>query len=296
VKHTKSIAFGFYNGLGDVISDKPVVEHFLDDGYDVEIYVYAWLVEFTEFLFPQASVKGIKDTKSIKNIEIKSDNFFLTPNYLHKFSFSKSSFFSYLLKSFILKSKVKKLIAVDVLTILQFAFDVKKTYLDKHFFDRSFSLITKSFKLEYPSFNSSFSKPKKMFVFPFSGRDSKDYPQSKFLKVLNSIKGVDITVFVQEKDLGRVDRGFFEYELKSLSLKEITLMMDRETLVFANDSGTAHLGAMRGCSVVALYGETNPKIYKPRGAGVIKTLNSLDKNVANIDENMILSVINSLLS
>jgi len=290
VKTTKSIAFGFYNGLGDIISDLPIIKEFLKRDYFVEVFVYNWLVDFTKYLLPDALVKGVKDTKDIQNITIESEEFFLTPNYIHKFSFSKSSALSYLIKAILVKRHVKKVIKADILTVLLYTFDIKKTYLDQHFFDMSYHLISKEYDISLDEKTASAKDIKKLFVFPFSGRAQKDYPQEKFISVLKKIDCHNITVFVQENDRKKLHKEFFDFDVQSKSLKEITSLMDDETLVLANDSGPAHLAALKGSKVIALYLATEYNKYMPRGD--VKAIDLRD-GLQNSEE-MILSVINSI--
>jgi len=296
LNQTDSIAFGFYNGLGDIISDLPIIKEFVDRGFLVEVFVYEWLKDFTSFLLPKATVKSVKNTKDIKNISVDSENFFLTPNYLHKFSYSKTAFISYILKAQLLKRKVKNLISVDAITLLTYTFDIKKSYLDSHFFDMSYKLIKQHYDISYPDFDSNEADIKKVFLFPFSGREDKDYPQEKFLKLLRVLKekDIDTTVFVQQKDQKKLQSEFFNYQVKSVSLQEIYSLMDEQTLVIANDSGTAHLGAMRGATVIALYGETDPDIYKPRGRSKVFALRTKSQNVKDISFDEIVTIIEKL--
>jgi len=293
VKTTDSIAFGFYNGLGDIVSDLPVINEFIQKDFFVEIFVYEWLKDFTAYLFPKASVKTVKNSKDIKNISLKSEQFFLTPNYLHKFSYSKTSFLSYLLKSFLLKTKVKKLIASDAKTVLYYTFDIKKTYLDAHFFDMSYSLIKKHFDICIKEKEKKSSKIKQLCLFPFSGREQKDYPQERFLTLLEMLKDeIDIKVFVQEKDRGRLDKRFFDYDVESKSLTDLTDFLNEEKLVLANDSGPAHLGAIKGAKVIVLYLATDSKKYMPKG-----DVEALDlRNGLQNSEKMIHSMIKKSLS
>jgi len=278
VKTTSSIAFGFYNGLGDIISDLPVIEEFIKRGFSVEVFVYEWLREFTHYLLPNADVRSITSSKNIKDISPKSEIFFLTPNYLHKFSYSKTSFLSYLLKSLILKTKVKKVISSDIATLLKYTFNLEKNYLDKHFFERSYALIGKFFDIEIKQ-DKVENSIKKIYLFPFSGRDDKDLAQEDFLKLLDAIDLKDISILVKKDDRKRLHKDFYNYKVKTLSLENIANNMDIHTLVIANDSGPAHLGAYKGCGVVSFFKTTSSELYRPRGSGKVLVFDKFDEKV-----------------
>ncbi len=295
--NNKSISFGFYNGLGDFISEVPLFEWFYKSGYEVEIFVYEWLKEFATYIASFAKVKTIKDTKSISNIHIDTNYFFLSPGYIHKFSYSKTSFLSYIAKKTFLNSKCPNLIAVDNKDIYNYVFDIKKNYLDSHFFYASFYLLRQKFGMTYQEpFKIESKNYKKLFIFPFSGNEKKDYPLEKFVEIAEYFKKMQkykVYIFVQEKDRLRLEDKFKNFLILSISLKEISEILDEDVIVLSNDSGPAHLGAYKGSGVVALYGVTDSQKYKPNGKGKVVTLQARNSDISTIFVQEVIDALNS---
>jgi len=296
MQDTKSITFAFYNGLGDFISELPLMEWFYQNDYKVEVIVYSWLKDFASFLAPFAHVTTIASTKDIIFIVPKTKTFFLSPSYILKFSYSKTSSVSYLLKKFIFTIKTQKCISSTVKDVLFYAFDLKKNYLDEHFFDMSYKLLQKNYDIHLKNFNHDIKiNHENLYLFPFSGDSIKDYPLEKFYEVLEFFdKKYNITIFIQEKDTYKLSKKFNKFSILSISLQEITKYLDAKSIVLSNDSGPAHLATFLGSSVVSLFGITNAKKYMPKGKGKVVALQGSDKKVSNISVKEVLEAINSL--
>jgi hypothetical protein len=50
------VFFGYYEGLGDLISDARIMELFYKKGYDITISVVEWLASLAGTLFPHVGV------------------------------------------------------------------------------------------------------------------------------------------------------------------------------------------------------------------------------------------------
>ncbi len=291
-----SISFGFYNGLGDFISELPFFEWFNQNGYKVTIFVYGWLKEFAAFMAPFAKIKSIKNTRNILEIKVESYHFFLSPGYLQKFSRSKTSALSYVVKKGILGLKTRRLIAAGLNDVYDYTFNKKKNYLDQHFFYMSDNLLKNNFEINYER-RSTIAVPNytKLYIFPFSGNKNKDYPLEDYLYIAKYFsKKYNVTIFVQGKDRKKVLNELKTFNILTISLQEVSQMIDDKTIVLANDSGPAHLAAYRGSAVVALYGITNSQKYKPNGRGNITALQGNNMDVTTISKDKIIDTISSL--
>ncbi len=60
------------------------------------------------------------------------------------------------------------------------------------------------------------------------------------------------------------------------SLLELAALMKRSRLFIGNDAGPMHMAAAVGCSVVALFGPSNPAVWGPRGNQVNTIYKGLD--------------------
>ena len=80
----------------------------------------------------------------------------------------------------------------------------------------------------------------------------------------------------------------------TISLEEISQIMNEKTIVLANDSGPAHLASYMGSPVVVLYGITNAKKYKPNGKGKVITLQGINNDITTIPKDEVINAINSL--
>jgi len=296
MQNQKSITFAFYNGLGDFISELPLMEWFYKSGYKVEVIVYSWLKDFASFLAPFATITTISSTKDILFITPKSKTFFLSPSYILKVDYSKTSFVSYLLKKLIFTIKSKECISSSFKDVLLYAFDLKKNYLDEHFFDMSYKLLQKKYDICLDNFNDNTKIDyENLYLFPFSGDGIKDYPLDKFYEVLEYFeKKYKITIFVQEKDRKKLPKKFNKFPILSISLQEITKYFDKKSIILSNDSGPAHLATFFGSSVVSLFGVTDAKKYMPKGKGKVIALQGSDKKVSNISVKEVIEAINSL--
>ena len=296
MQNQKSITFAFYNGLGDFISELPLMEWFYKSGYKVEIVVYSWLKEFASFLAPFATVVTISSTKDVLFLTSNSKIFFLSPSYILKVDYSKTSFISYLIKKVIFTIKSKECISSSFKDVLLYAFNLKKNYLDSHFFDMSYKLLQMRFDIDIKT--SNFDEKvdyKKLYLFPFSGDSVKDYPLDNFYEILENFeKKYQITIFVQKKDIKKLPKKFKKFPILSISLQEITKYFDKSSIVLSNDSGPAHLATYFGSSVVSLFGITDSKKYMPKGKGRVIVLQGSDKRVSNIPVKEVLEAINSL--
>ncbi len=286
----KSILFGFYKGLGDFISDSYIMEVFIRNGFHVSVVVSHWFYDLARFMLPLADIIPYKSSKDIVDIDYDYGYIFLTPNYLHPASLEKRALWLYLSKLFIVKSKTDaKIIHPSLKDLFFHYFQLKKTFLDEHFYLMSLYLIRKYFPhmtFRPLAWNTS-SKPKisRIVVFPFSGNEKKDYPIHNYIFLLRKLKeeGIkDIDILVTQKDIPKVKSLEKEFSVKSMSLVDLAKYFKKTDLIISGDTGPAHLAAYYSGNVVVLYGYTKPEKYKPLGEGKILTLKSETGKVGDI--------------
>ena len=112
-----------------------------------------------------------------------------------------------------------------------------------------------------------------VIIHPGSGGRRKCYPLSSFLMLANkfSVSAIS-TVFV----LGETERELFSLEeintikdsfpvLENLSLCELACALSAARACVGNDSGVSHLAAALGTPTVAIFGPTDPRVWKPLG-------------------------------
>ncbi len=295
----KKILFGFYKGLGDFISDSHLIEIFLRYDFQVSIAVSSWFSDLAKFMLPTAHIISYKSSKELIKIDYDYDYIFLTPNYLHPFTLEKRAFWLYLSKYLITKAKSEAIIIRPSFKELVYHYlQIKKTFLDEHFYIMSLTLLRKFFpELKFRSllWNSSF-KPKvdRILVFPFSGHPGKDYPLKKLSSLLETLKDKnidDIQIFVTKKDLKAVEHLKKQFKVRSLSLIELAKVFKTTDLVISGDTGPAHLAAYYGANLVVLYGYTKAEKYKPIGSGKIITIESKTGVLKDVKEEEILEKI-----
>ncbi len=298
----KSIFFGFYKGLGDFVSDSKIIEYFYKNGFDVSVAVADWLGELAEFMFPEAEIIKYKNGKELFNRKYKYDYIFLSPNYLHPINVNYKSLPLYLIKYWAVRKNKEKnsvIIKPNYWELFNYYLNLKKTFLNEHFFYMSYKLAKKHFK-DLPEIISDINQDnkkkktiKRVFIFPFSGFKPKDYPVDRYIKIAKYLKdkyNLNATFFVVPKDREKIKNIEKEFKVESKSLVELAKMFTENDLVICSDSGPGHLAIHFGANAVILYSTTSPEKYKPIGKGTTITLKSKGK-IEEIDYNEVLKKI-----
>lgn len=111
---------------------------------------------------------------------------------------------------------------------------------------------------------------KSIFLHPGSGSLKKNWPFSNFLIIAKTLRQkYPINWIIGEceelvcKDIPESDKIF-----QNLSLPEIYRTLQEGILYIGNDSGISHLAAITGIPTIALFGPSNPNIWKPYGENV----------------------------
>jgi heptosyltransferase-3 len=104
---------------------------------------------------------------------------------------------------------------------------------------------------------------------PGSGSRKKNWPFESFLELsrrLSERGGKVAWVLGPAEDALSVPSGHEQW--RSLSITELAARLAHCRLFVGNDSGVTHLSAAAGCPTVALFGESDPRIWAPRGKRV----------------------------
>ena len=117
--------------------------------------------------------------------------------------------------------------------------------------------------------------PSKIIIHPGSGSRKKCWPISNFVKVASSI---DANGKQPEFILGPAEYDLYDILLQSKRLNAKVHIIERLTELtgllktgggfIGNDSGVSHLAAFIGLPTVAVFGPSDPEIWKPMGRAV----------------------------
>jgi len=139
----------------------------------------------------------------------------------------------------------------------------------------------------------SLGMEKPLLIHPGSGGSPKVAPFSFFLRqALHGVRrGKPGLVLWGEAEVPRLTeiRAFFSDALgikvqpQSWNLKQLAGLMFQSGGYFGNDSGISHLAAACGLPVIAVFGPTNSRVWRPRGARVVEGGPDFDRLPEEID-------------
>jgi lipopolysaccharide heptosyltransferase II len=124
-------------------------------------------------------------------------------------------------------------------------------------------------------------KDRLVVLCPGGNWDPKRWPKKNFALLADMLAeklGVKIVLSGAKKDAGLVE------EIRSMTkcapviscgqttLKDLGALLERASLVIANDSGPMHLAVAMKSNVIALFGPTSPKLTGPYGKGKYKVI------------------------
>jgi hypothetical protein len=111
--------------------------------------------------------------------------------------------------------------------------------------------------------------PAPVVLHPGSGSEKKNWPLERYLKLARWLTDHEEQVVwaVGPAEEGiQIPSGHFLWS--SLPLQELAARLALCRLFVGNDSGVTHLSAATGCATVALFGESDQRIWAPRGRRV----------------------------
>ena len=126
------------------------------------------------------------------------------------------------------------------------------------------------------------SKLPAIAVAPIAARPEKTWPQQNFIDLIGRVRAshsalakCTILVVGAEDDRTALEQFASAYSgdnVRTLigcqDLLTVFAVLSRVNLTLANDSGVAHLAATTGRPTVAMFGSTQPELYKPWGSRV----------------------------
>ena len=120
------------------------------------------------------------------------------------------------------------------------------------------------------------SGKKLVVIQPGSGGINKCWHIDNFLAVAQKLKseGNEVVFLLGPAEIDRFDNaaikkiGSVAKYLRDLSLEQVLELLSHTNTFIGNDSGITHLAASLGVRTLALFGPTNPAVYKPIGPEV----------------------------
>lgn len=117
--------------------------------------------------------------------------------------------------------------------------------------------------------------PSKIFIHPGSGSRKKCWPVSSFIKtaLLMGKKGWEPEFILGPAEYDLFDRLMGQKPLKAgvykvETLTELAILLNTGGGFIGNDSGVSHLSAFLGLPTVAVFGPSDPDVWKPMGRAV----------------------------
>jgi ADP-heptose:LPS heptosyltransferase len=118
-------------------------------------------------------------------------------------------------------------------------------------------------------------KASTVLLHPGSGSKKKNWPLPNFLKLAEILKAKgqrpEFILGPAEADLQRalIQTASDEIKLHIVSdLKRVLKLVNQAGAIIGNDSGISHLAAFTGIPTVAIFGPSDPRIWKPIGRAV----------------------------
>ncbi len=111
--------------------------------------------------------------------------------------------------------------------------------------------------------------PAPVVLHPGSGSEKKNWPFERFLELSQRLaeKGEKVAwVLGPAEEEITSPHGIVSW--RSLPIPELAARLARSRLFVGNDSGITHLSAAAGCPTVALFGDSDRRIWAPRGRRV----------------------------
>jgi ADP-heptose:LPS heptosyltransferase len=117
--------------------------------------------------------------------------------------------------------------------------------------------------------------PPRVVIHPGSGSPQKNWPAECFAQVAQRLAraGIPVVFLEGEADHAQCHRTLEAFGrntplIAGLSIREVAGMLSRSQLLIGNDSGISHLAAAVGLPVIALFGPSDPEVWRPLGANV----------------------------
>lgn len=107
-----------------------------------------------------------------------------------------------------------------------------------------------------------------ILVHPGSGSKAKNWPSERFAAVIRALDG-PVRLLVGDADVEAANGVDLDVNrLEHPPLEELAARLAGCRAYLGNDSGVSHLAGLCGARTVAMFGPTNPNIWRPIGPGV----------------------------
>jgi ADP-heptose:LPS heptosyltransferase len=109
---------------------------------------------------------------------------------------------------------------------------------------------------------------------PGSGSVEKNWPAERFAALAEALAcqhgaSVVVTFGPADEAARAAFAGTSAHLLDSPPLLELAALLRRAALYVGNDSGISHLAGLRGTPTLALFGPTDPALWRPLGRAVV---------------------------
>ncbi len=143
-------------------------------------------------------------------------------------------------------------------------------------------------------------------VHPGSGGMKKCWPLERYFELVPGLARDFHPVFLffsgpaegqdLKKQIDRFSRGRDDViHVADGRLRTAAFLLSRCSLYVGNDSGFSHLAAATGCRVLALFGPTNPTVWRPLGSRVEVVSAGFPSSIARITVDSVFRMASSLL-
>lgn len=143
----------------------------------------------------------------------------------------------------------------------------------------------------------------RVVIHPGSGSPRKNWPLENWVVIIRELArlGVDVVVVGGEADeevIQRLREGFGAREgiqwLLNLPLRDLAMRLAGCRLFVGHDSGISHLAAASGCAVLAIFGPTDPGIWRPLGRRV-RVVGGLMEDWSGLSVDVVLRALEEML-
>ncbi|MGH2485736.1 MAG: glycosyltransferase family 9 protein [Ktedonobacterales bacterium] len=129
-------------------------------------------------------------------------------------------------------------------------------------------------------------------VHPGSGGAAKRWPPHQFAALMDRLAATGATpLLIEGPQDGEVARDTLaarmfphddrQHAARDLPIADLAALLARCAAYAGNDSGVTHLAALVGCPTLAIFGPTNPAVWRPLGPRVT-TIRSSSRSVADV--------------
>lgn len=143
-------------------------------------------------------------------------------------------------------------------------------------------------------------------VHPGSGGAAKRWPPRHFAALMDRIAGAGATPLLiegpQDAEATRETRAARTLPrddprctARELPITDLAALLPRCVAYVGNDSGVTHLAALAGCPTVAIFGPTNPAVWRPLGQRV-STIRAPSRQAADVPFDAVWEALGALMS